>query len=552
MKGLVQDLANYIALSPISFIERAAVVYGDQVSIIYGNLSFSWKQTYQRSLNLASAFVRLGISRHDVVAAFAPNIPPLYELHFAVPMAGGVLSALNTKLDETTLAVILEQLEAKLIFVDHQFVQVVLKAFQILTKTKISNLPIFVLIPETDHASSSSNLDQNLPPSGLNYNDLVEESSEYFEIMRPTNECDPISVNYTSGSTGIPKGAVYSHRAVYLNSLASILNFEMGKMPVFLWTVDMFRCNGWCFPWAMAALGGTNVCLRYVSAEIIFESIYLHKVTHLCGKPILLNTLAEGVETNLPLPSSLRPVEIFVAGALPASHIVTKVIELGFNVSHGYGMTEALGPSIVQPWRSEPCHKELRYSLTVEGFDVKDSNSMESVPNDGKTMGEIMFRGNTLMMGYLKNTKETQEAFKGGWYRTGDVAIRLSNGFIQMKDRAKDIVICGGQAISTIEVEGVLLSHPKVLEGAVVGRKDEVLGEIPLAFVKLKEEYCGRRSAFSCISKEILDFCGENLPAYMVPKDVVFGDLPYNSTGKVQKFLLRERANANNISKLDP
>ena len=504
------------------------------------------------------------------MAAFAPNVPALYELHFAVPMAGAVLSALNFLLDDTMLAVVLRQLEPTFIFVDYQFVHVVLKALHSLTQTPNDQrrtsfkTPILVLIPECHDQKLNHDNDHeyfkhyNLPEGALKYNDLVEDHDheDYFKIIWPSDERDPISVNYTSGSTGNPKGVVYSHRAVYLNSLAIALNTRRSATSaVFLWTVDMFRCNGWCYTWAMAALGGTNVCLRNVtlSATTILDAILLHNVTHMCGKPAILNTLAShnGDQTPTPLPSR---VDIIVAGALPSHEILAKVTEMGFDVSHGYGMTEALGPAIIEPWRPDQANVWYRHGLiTIDGFDVKDPNTMESVPDDGKTIGEIMFRGQTLMSGYLGNPEATEKAYKDGWYRTGDVGIRHRDGWIQMKDRAEDIVVCGGKAISTLEIEAVLLRHPCVSAAAVVGRIKQyhdhhgdglMLGnhETLCAFVKLKE---GRENGTNVTSaKQIMDFCADNLSAYMVPHAVIFGDLPVNSTGKVQKFVLRYKANA--------
>ncbi|KAK7826446.1 putative acyl-activating enzyme 1 [Quercus suber] len=495
MEGVIQCSANFVPLTPIGFLDRAAIVYGDEVSMVYGTEKTTWGETHERCIKLASALVQLGISRGDIVAAFAPNVPALYELHFGVPMAGAVISALNTKLDSTMLALLLEQLEAKIIFAYHEFLEVVLGALNIISERE-GKPPPLVLIAECDKKSFS--IVEATPPGSLDYNDLLAMGQADFEIIRPKNECDPISVNYTSGSTGIPKGAIYSHRAAYLNSIATIFRINVREKLVFLWTVDMFRCNGWCFPWAVAALGGSNICLR---------------------------------------------MEIIVAGPLPPPQVVTKVIELGFNVSHGYGMTEALGPAIVTP-----CTPELQYSSTLDeqaktkrleglhnlimdGVDVKDPSTMKSIAHDGKTIGEVMFKGNTMMLGYFKKPKVTQEAFRGGWYRTGDLAIRHQDGFIEMKDRAKDMIICGGgEIVSSLEVEVVLLSHPKVFEAAVVGTNK------PCAFVKLKE------GCDNCVPEEIIEFCGERLPKYMVPHSVVFGDLPVNSTGKIQKFVLREKA----------
>ncbi|KAF7130528.1 hypothetical protein RHSIM_Rhsim10G0200200 [Rhododendron simsii] len=553
MEGLVKCSANHVPLSPMSFLERAAFVYGDKASIVYGNTKYSWRETHGRCLRLASALSQMGLNRGDVacdneveipcfwlrgkVAALAPNIPALYELYFGVPMAGAVLSALNTRLDPPMLALLLQQLEAKIICVDYQYVQIFLKALELISAEK-AKLPFLVVIRDSNQGASSTT--KEVPPCSLDYDRLLEMGKHDFEIIRPIDECDPITVNYTSGSTGTPKGAVYSHRATYLNSIAQIFRFEMSAKTVFLWTVDMFRCSGWCFTWAMAALGGTNICLRNVTAKVIFDSIFIHKVTHLCGAPTILNIIAEApFAGHRPLATK---VDLVIAGALPPLEILNNVHKLGFNVFHAYGMTEALGLVTVKSLDFDQCDRasikdrDGVHNVVMEGVDVKDPTTMRSVPADGKTIGEVMLRSNTMMLGYLKNVQGTQDAFKNGWYGTSDLGVRDPDGHIRIKDRAVNAILnCEGNAISTLEIEAVLASHPAVEATAVVGRPDEWLGESPCAFVKLKE---GRTTS----SQDIIEFCGVRLPNYMVPGSVVFGDLPVNSTGKIQKFVLKEKA----------
>ncbi|KAL3525199.1 hypothetical protein ACH5RR_013571 [Cinchona calisaya] len=537
MEGMVVCSANYVPLTPISFLERAAFVYGQRVSIVFGNTRYLWKETHKRCIKLASALSQLGITHGDIVAAVAPNIPELYELHFGVPMTGAILCALNPKLDATTLAQKLHQLEVKAIFVDYEFIKVVQEALELLSKTNI-NSPILVLIQE-NHLDSSNRLD---------YDKILAMGKVDFKISYPNSECDPISICYTSGSTGEPKGVIYSHRAAYLNSLRE--NFRTGttQMPVFLWTVDMFRCNGWCFPWTMAAMGGTNICLREVTGITIINSIFIHNVTLFCGPPALLGKIGETLAADpKPLP---HKVDVIVAGAggLPEPQIRRKLEELGFNIICAYGMSEALGPVTSRTITTSHCDKlshldedyarikirEGIHNLIMEGVDVKDPITMKSVPNDGKTIGEMMFRSNTLMLGYVKNVKKTEEAFEGGWYRTKDLGVKHPDGYIQMKDRSLDVINCGGEIISSLEIEDVIIRHPMVLEAAVVGRPDDFLGEIPCAFVKLKEGSC-------IIAEEIIDFCASHLPEHTRPNCVFFGELPVNSTGKVQKFILRDR-----------
>ncbi|KVI02991.1 AMP-binding, conserved site-containing protein, partial [Cynara cardunculus var. scolymus] len=528
MEGLYQCEANYVPLTPISFLERASFVYGKSPSVIYGDIVYTWNETRDRCVKLASALSLLGINRGEVVAALAPNIPALYELQFGVPMAGAVLSALNTRLDPSTLTAILQLLEPKIIFVDHQFIQIVLEAFNLMSSGKPAP-PRLVLIGGKNCAI--------VPSNTLDYDDLLSLGKPDFKIIHPNDECDPISINFTSGSTGKPKGVVYSHRATYLNSLAVIFRYDMRKMPVFLWTVDMFRCNGWCFPWAVAALGGTNVCLRETTSEVIFHSIVIHKVTHLCGAPILLDKIANSKSSEQrPIPTR---VDVIVAGPLPPSEIISKVESFGFDIHHGYGMTEALGPMTDRTLRTNDDDNDERvrikcregtHSILMEDVDVKDTKTMISVPSDGKTIGEVVFRGNVVMLGYLKNLQGTQKAFNGGWYRTGDLGIRNPNGDIIMKDRASDSITTKGEIVSTIDIEHVIKSHPFVMEVAVVGKADKIVGEIPSAFVTLKED---------CFlsSNDIIKFCEEKLlPRSMVPINVSFGKLPVNSTGKILKY----------------
>ncbi|KAL2497569.1 putative acyl-activating enzyme 2 [Abeliophyllum distichum] len=540
MKGLVKSAANYAPLSPISFLERAAKVYRDRTSVVYGSIKYSWGETYIRCVKLASALTQLGIARGHVVASLATNTPATQELHFAVPMAGAVLCTLNTRHDSAMISVLLQHSEAKIIFVDYQLLHIAQGAFDILAGKNMTS-PILVLIPEFDNLSPA-----NASSETFEYRNLLDMGRSDFVTRKPKSEWDPISVNYTSGTTSRPKGVVYNHRGAYLNTLATIFLHEMTSMPVYLWTVPMFHCNGWCLTWGLAALGGTNICLRHVSPKEIFDSIVLNKVTHMGGAPTVLNMIINSPASDQrPLP---HKVEIMTGGAPPPPQIISKIEDLGFRVSHLYGLTETYGPGTSCVWKPEwdslPCEERLKLKarqgvqhIGLEEVDVKDSVTMKSVPADGITMGEIMFRGNTVMSGYLKDLKATEEAFAGGWFRSGDLAVKHPDGYIEVKDRLKDLIISGGENISTIEVETVLYRHPAVVEAAVVGRPDNHWGQTPCAFVKVKE-------GFTLGAQDIINFCRDNLPHYMAPRTVIFEDLPKTATGKIQKFILRERAMA--------
>ncbi|KAL3633028.1 Isovalerate--CoA ligase aae2 [Castilleja foliolosa] len=536
MEGLVKCPANYEPLTPISFLERAAKVYRDTTSVVYGSLKFTWAETHVRCVKLASALTQLGIARGDVVATLAPNIPAMQELHFAVPMAGAIICTLNTRHDSTMISILLQHSEAKIIFVDQHLLHTAQAAFDLLSQNKLKP-PTLVLIPENTPPPSS------YPVSHTHdYEDLISTGDVKFIVKRPTTEFDPISINYTSGTTSRPKGVVYNHRGAYLNALATTSIHGMSSFPVYLWTVPMFHCNGWCLIWGLAALGGTNICLRHISPKLIFESIIVNKVTHMGGAPTVLNMIVNSCDKK----SLPHRVEIMTGGAPPPPSILSKIEELGFRVSHLYGLTETYGPGTSCVWKPEwdSLDYEERLKLKarqgVEHYclgrvDVRNSITMESVPSDGVTLGEIMFRGNTVMSGYLKDENATREAFAGGWFRSGDLAVKHKDEYIEVKDRLKDIVISGGENVSTVEVETVLYRHPAVLEAAVVARPDDHWGQTPCAFVRLKE-------GFEVCSKELIDFCRDRLPHYMAPRTVVFEELPKTSTGKIQKFILREKA----------
>ncbi|XP_043708639.1 butanoate--CoA ligase AAE1-like isoform X1 [Telopea speciosissima] len=543
-EGLEQCSANYVPLSPISFLERAARVYRDRTSVVYGTVKYTWGETLERCLRLASALTQMGISPFDVVAVLAPNIPAMYELHFGVPMAGAVLCTLNVRHDSAMVSVILRHSESKIIFVDYQFLEVARGALELLSKTT-TKPPLLVLIPESNKPQPAI----STITSGsvyLEYENLLAMGQPDFKIRWPKDEWDPISLNYTSGTTSSPKGVVYSHRGAYINSFAAVLLNNMSPMLVYLWTVPMFHCNGWCLTWGVALQGGTNVCLRNVSPKGIFDSIALHKVTNMSGAPTVLNMIVNAPASDRrPLPCK---VEVMTGGAAPPPHVLFKMEELGFNILHSYGLTETYGPGTICTWKPEwdslPADQRAKlksrqglHHNAMEEVDIKDPVTMKSVPPDAKTMGEVMFRGNTVMNGYFKDLKATQEAFSGGWFRTGDLAIKHVDGYIEVKDRSKDIIISGGENISTIEVEAVLFSHPAILEAAVVGRPDDHWGETPCAFVKLKE-------GMNATAEQIIEFCRDRLPHYMAPRTVVFEDLPKTSTGKTQKFVLRNKAKA--------
>ncbi|XP_058767426.1 isovalerate--CoA ligase CCL2-like [Vicia villosa] len=541
MEGLLHCSANSVPLSPINFLERAAKVCRDRTSLVYGSLTYNWGQTHQRCLKLASSLTQLGISRGDVVATLAPNVPAMYELHFAVPMSGSILCTLNSRLDANMVSILLEHSQAKILFVDCQLVDIARGALDHLSK-RSKKKPILVMIMDSNYTSTidSSSV-------GYEYEKLVASGRDDFDIVRPKSELDPISINYTSGTTSRPKGVVLSHRGAYLNSLATVLLLQMKLFPVYLWNVPLFHGNGWCLAWGVAAQFGTNVCLRKVSPKNIFDNIVQHRVTYMGGAPTVMNMIANyTLTTNRKLVN--HKVEVLTGGSPPPPQILSMMEENGFNITHMYGLTETLGAGSFCAWRPEwdmlPSEERSKIKarqgvphVGMEEIDVKDPETMESVPADGKTVGEVMFRGNTMMSGYFRDLKATKEAFKDGWFHSGDLAVKHSDGYIEIKDRLKDIIISGGENISSIEVETVLYSHPAVLEAAVVARPDDLWGQTPCAYVKL-------RDGVDADDEEIIKFCRDRLPHFMAPKTVIFLDMPKTSTGKIQKFVLRENAKA--------
>uniref|UniRef100_A0ACD5WHL3 Uncharacterized protein n=1 Tax=Avena sativa TaxID=4498 RepID=A0ACD5WHL3_AVESA len=537
MEGSVQCDANYAPLTPLSFLERAAIVYGTRTAVVIGEREYSWRETRDRCLAGASALARLGVGRRDVVAVLAANTPAMYELHFSVPMTGGVLCTLNTRHDASMVSVLLRHSEARVFLVESQFGAVARDALAMLSSAGAS-LPLLITIA-TDGDEGTDGEPE--------YEALLRTAPGGFEIRWPADERDPISLNYTSGTTSRPKGVIYSHRGAYLNTLATALSNEMPTMPVYLWTVPMFHCNGWCMVWATAAQGGTSVCMTgSVSPKVVFEKIVRHRVTNMGGAPTVLSMLVNApASEQMPLPGR---VLISTGGAPPPPHVLAKMDELGFNVIHGYGLTETYGPATLCVWKPEwdalPAAERARIRarqgvphVMLDGVEIKDPVTMASVPSDGHTVGEVMLRGNTVMSGYYKDAAATAEAMRGGWLRSGDLGVRHPDGYIQLKDRSKDIIISGGENISSIEVESALFGHPAVLDAAVVARPDDHWGETPCAFVTLKD---GAKAT----EAEIVGFCRERLPRYMAPRTVVFAELPKTSTGKTQKYLLREKARA--------
>ncbi|MEM7016709.1 MAG: acyl-CoA synthetase [Pseudomonadota bacterium] len=532
---LGMNAANHIPLSPLSFLARSAKVYPDYFAVIHGETRYTWRESYERCIRLASALSKRGIGKGDTVALMAPNVPAAFEAHFGVAMVGAVLNAINIRLDAKTVSFILEHGESKVLITDREFSPAVKAAL-----ADLDNKELLVIDIDDPLFEGGELLGE------MDYEAFIAEGDPNFDWNMPDNEWDAISLNYTSGTTGNPKGVVCHHRGAYLNAIGETLAWGMAQNPVYLWTLPMFHCNGWCFPWAVAMQGGTNVCLRAVAPGPIYEAFEKYKVTHLCGAPIVMGLLVNATdEERRPLPHTIN---MMTAGAAPPAAILEKIEQMGFAVTHVYGLTEVYGPDMVCAWKSEwnefDSAKRAAYKArqgvefpVLEGAMVADPDTMESVPWDGETIGEVFMRGNIVMKGYLKNEKATKEAFEGGWFHTGDLAVMHPDGYIEIKDRSKDIIISGGENISTIEVEGVLYQHPAVMEASVVAKHDEKWGEVPCAFVTLKP-------GASATAEEIIQFCRENLAHFKCPKHVVFSELPKTSTGKIQKFVLREQAKA--------
>jgi fatty-acyl-CoA synthase len=538
-QDLPRNPANHVPMSPLSFIERTALVYPDRLAIVHGALRQSWGQTYTRCRRLASALRQQGIGVGDTVAVMLPNTPPMVEAHFGIPMAGAVLNALNTRLDAEALAFMLDHGEAKAVIVDPEFSGVMAQALALRTRSE----PILVVdVEDVLYTGKTERI------GTLTYEQLVAQGQADYAWEMPSDEWNAIALNYTSGTTGNPKGVVYHHRGAATNAVSNILEWDMPKHPVYLWTLPMFHCNGWCFPWTVAARAGVNVCLRRVDPKSIFEAFRQHGVTHYCSAPIvhaaLVNAPAE-LKEGLNLRQG-QGVKAMVAGAAPPAAMIEGMEQLGIDLTHVYGLTEIYGPASVcvkhEAWNDLPVGERARLNARQgvayhlqRGISVMDPLTMQPVPADGETMGEIMFRGNITMKGYLKNPKATQEAFAGGWFHTGDLAVMYPDGYVKIKDRSKDIIISGGENISSIEVEDVLYRHPAVMAAAVVAKPDEKWGETPCAFIELKP-------GAQVTAEEIIQHCRAHLAHFKAPRAVVFGELPKTSTGKIQKFELRKVA----------
>jgi 3-(methylthio)propionyl---CoA ligase len=528
---LSRNPANFAALTPLGFLARSALVYPDSIAVIHGARHFTYPEFYARCRRFADALRRRGIRPGDTVSVMAPNVPALLEAHYGVPMTGAVLNALNYRLDARSIAFILNHGGAKLLIADREFAPIVNPALQELGRD----------LPLVDIADA----DNGPPLGGVEYEEFLSEGDPEAPWSPPTDEWAAIALNYTSGTTGNPKGVVYHHRGAYLNALGNAITFGLDRHSVYLWTLPMFHCNGWTYTWAVTAVSGTHVCLRRVDPAPIFAQIAEHKVTHLCGAPIVLNMLVHAPESAKRRFDHV--IEVATGGAAPPSAVIEAMERMGFRVTHLYGLTESYGPSTVCAWQEEweslplseragrMARQGVQY-LTLDRQRVADPETLQDVPADGQTIGELLLRSNTVMKGYLKNPGATGEAFAGGWFHTGDLAVMHPDGYAEIKDRSKDIIISGGENISSIEVEEVLFRHPQVMEAAVVARPDEKWGETPCAFVTLKD------GAVSVSAADIIAFCRENLAHYKVPKAVVFGPLPKTSTGKVQKYALRDRA----------
>jgi fatty-acyl-CoA synthase len=530
---LDRNPANFQPLTPLSFLERAASVFPDRTAVIHGNLRRNYAEFYTRARRLASALARRGIKRGDTVSVVLANTPAMLECHYGVPMTGAVLNTINTRLDAALIAFQLDHADAKVLIADREFGKLAKEALA-LAKVK----PLLIDYDDPEFTGVGDRL------AAIEYEDFIAAGDPDFAWKMPDDEWDAISLNYTSGTTGDPKGVVYHHRGAYLLAIGNVLTGSMGKHCVYLWTLPMFHCNGWCFPWTISVVAGTHVCLRQVRAPAMYDAIADHKVTHLCGAPIVMATLLNApAAEKKPLP---HVVEFFTAAAPPPEAVLAAMKEAGFNVTHVYGLTETYGPATTNEWRTiwdaltpaEQAAKKARQGVRyvpLEALDVRDPDTLAQVPPDGESMGEVMFRGNVVMKGYLKNKSATEKAFAGGWFHSGDLGVMHPDGYIQLKDRSKDIIISGGENISSIEVEDALYKHPAVQAAAVVAKPDDKWGETPCAFVELKP---GQQAT----TDELVAWCREHLASYKCPRYVVFAELPKTSTGKIQKFKLREMA----------
>ncbi|MFK5974691.1 MAG: acyl-CoA synthetase [Flavobacteriaceae bacterium] len=532
-QSLAQNDANYVALTPISFLEKAAFVYPKKTATINRDISYCWYEVLQRCTLFASALNKRGIGRGDTVSIIAPNITEHFEAHFAVPMCGAVLNSINTRLDAQAIAFILEHAETKVLITDREFSTVVKKALNLML-----NKPLVIDIDDLNFFGGEF-------IGEFTYDQFLEQGDSDFQPLRPNNEWDAITLNYTSGTTGDPKGVVYHYRGAYLNAINNVLSWGMEQHPIYLWTLPMFHCNGWCFPWTIAATAGTSISLRHVRVELIYNLIKSEKVGYFCGAPVVLNMLNNAEQ--LLKDDITHRVKVMTAGAPPPATVIKTMQENGYDVTHTYGLTETYGPSVVCAWHdkwNEQTHEQQARLKSRQGVAspmldqliVADPDTLHLMPKDGKSVGEVFMRGNIVMKGYLKNPSTTYEAFKGGWLHTGDLAVWHSDGYIEIKDRSKDVIISGGENISSVEIENVLYRHSKIKEVAVVAKKDDKWGETPCVFISPIPNV-------DITEEEVIEFCRNNMASFKIPKTIIFSELPKTSTGKIQKFVLRQRAN---------